>query len=124
MNIYKTGGGPQEVTKVSELELNAIRICKGQFEPLNILEDDDAGYHQLLASFDESNQHIVSIDNTLESLIRYISLVNTAYDMSNLSINRLVHYKCYIQFFKAVGIGIGGIGKIPSGIGIGMPWYR
>lgn len=54
---YKTGGGPPIDSTLSEVEQRAVTICSGQFQPLSVSVDDDAGYQ---LEHEDLSEHSVS----------------------------------------------------------------
>ena len=50
LNINKTGGGPEQKSELDDVQLRAIDICTGQYEPLPNPADDDAGFHLSVAA--------------------------------------------------------------------------
>lgn len=69
VNKYKTGGGPEVDSKLDEIDLRAIEVCKGQFDPLPNNFDDDAGFHTTAWFPQEDSEQMVRI-----SLFIYYSL--------------------------------------------------
>lgn len=85
MNKYKTGGGPEVNSKLDEIDLRAISVCQGQFEPIDNDFDDDAGFHKTVDTQDQYQNVRISIFIllTLLPLFYFILFLNYIYKYMN-----------------------------------------
>lgn len=110
VNKYATGGGPEMDSKLDDIDLRAIDVCKGQFQPMGNTFDDDAGFHGDCESQDNSQEQYVRICLycLLMSITCIVPLVHFAITLhSNLTIVT-VRLSCikeqihnYLRFLRA-----------------------